>query len=266
MSASMGIAPALFVMVAVAPQDDVAAMAAADRVLEIRSYTLRSGTRDDFHRRFVREVLPLLQRWSVDVVAFGPSLHDGDSYFLMRVFPSLAGRERSEEAFYASPDWRDGPRAVVLAAIETYTTAVIRVDETTLGGLRNTMPNQATPSDLDVLVRLNEDYIESVKKSDVGRFREILADDFLCTLPDGTIVDREQFLANTARPYALGSLQAHDVNVRLMGDFAILHARTTFTLPDGTHGSGRYTDVWARRKGQWLAVAAHVTRKGGPTP
>jgi ketosteroid isomerase-like protein len=154
----------------------------------------------------------------------------------------------------------------VLAAIETYTTAVVRVDETTLGGLRKAMPNQATPSDLDVLVRLNEDYIESVKKSDVGRFREILADDFLCTLPDGTIVDREQFLANTARPYALGSLQAHDVNVRLMGDFAIVHARTTFTLPDGTHGSGRYTDVWARRKGQWLAVAAHVTRKGGPTP
>jgi hypothetical protein len=92
MSASMGISAALFVMLAVAAQDDVAGVAVADRVLEIRSYTLRSGTRDDFHRRFVREVLPLLQRWSVDVVAFGPSLHDGDSYFLMRVFPSLAGR------------------------------------------------------------------------------------------------------------------------------------------------------------------------------
>ena len=126
---------------------------------------------------------------------------------------------------------------------------------------RRTMETRTIPSDLDVLTRLNEDYIESVKKSDVGRFREILADDFLCTLPDGTLIDREQFLAHTAKPYAMGSLQAHDVNVRLMGDFAIVHARTTFTLPDGTGGSGRYTDVWARRKGQWLAVAAHVTRK-----
>ena len=36
---------------------------------------------------------------------------------------------------------------------------------------------------------------------------------------------------------------------------------TAATLPDGTPGSGRYTDVWARRNGQWLAVAAHVTRK-----
>jgi hypothetical protein len=46
-----------------------------------------------------------------------------------------------------------------------------------------------------------------------------------------------------------------------MGDFAVVHARTTFTMPDGTPGSGRYTDVWARRNGEWLAVAAHVTRK-----
>jgi hypothetical protein len=41
---------------------------------------------------------------------------------------------------------------------------------------------------------------------------------------------------------------------------AIIHARTTFTRPDGGLGSGRYTDVWARRQGRWLAVSAHVTR------
>jgi ketosteroid isomerase-like protein len=123
------------------------------------------------------------------------------------------------------------------------------------------MQKEAISSDLDALLRLNGDYIESVKTSDVGRFREILADDFLCTLPDGSIVDREQFLVNIAHPFTLGGLEAHDVKVRLMGDFAIVHARTTFTLPDGTPGSGRYTDVWARRNGQWLTVAAHVTRR-----
>jgi uncharacterized protein (TIGR02246 family) len=116
-------------------------------------------------------------------------------------------------------------------------------------------------SDFDTLVRLNEDYIEAVKKSDVARFRQLIADDFLCSLPDGTIVGREQFLMNAAKPYMLDNLHAHDVNVRVMGDFAIVHARTTFTLPDRTSGSGRYTDVWARRQGQWRVVAAHVTRK-----
>jgi uncharacterized protein DUF4440 len=51
------------------------------------------------------------------------------------------------------------------------------------------------------------------------------------------------------------------VNVRLMGDFAIIHAQTTFTTRDGRAGRGRYTDVWARRDGRWLAISAHVTRK-----
>jgi len=45
-----------------------------------------------------------------------------------------------------------------------------------------------------------------------------------------------------------------------MGDFAIIHARTTYTGADGRPGAGRYTDVWARRGGRWLAVSAHVTR------
>ena len=261
MSAPLGLVLALFVIVSAATRDRSAPVTPPERVLEIRSYNLKSGSREKFHELFVREALPLLRRWKVDVVAYGPSLHDSNTYFLMRAFTSPENRERSEDAFYGSAEWRDGPRAAVLAAIESYTTTVILVDDPTLGGLRKTMQTQAISSDLDALARLNEDYIESVKKSDVGRFREILADDFLCTLPDGTIIDREQFLVNTAKPYSLGSLQAHDVNVRLMGDFAIVHARTTFTQPDGTPGSGRYTDVWARRKGQWLAVAAHVTRK-----
>ena len=114
-------------------------------------------------------------------------------------------------------------------------------------------------SDHDTLLALNADYINSVQHGDVRRFGEILADDFLCSLPDGMLIDRARFLERTAQPVTIADLQAHDVNVRLMGDFAIIHARTTFTV-DGRAASGRYTDIWARRNGRWLAVSAHVTR------
>src|SRR5262245_32689779 len=117
----------------------------------------------------------------------------------------------------------------------------------------------ASTSDLDTLLALNRDYIRSVQTSDVQRFHELLADDFLCSNPDGSLVDRQRFLEQTALPVKISHLEAHDVNVRLMGDFAIIHARTTYTGPDGRPGSGRYTDVWARRHGCWLAVSAHVT-------
>ncbi len=124
------------------------------------------------------------------------------------------------------------------------------------------MPTQNThASDLETLLALNDDYIRSVQHADVARFEQILADDFLATLQDGRALDRRAFLAHTAMPVAISGLTAQDVNVRLMGDFAIVHARTTFTTTDGRAGEGRYTDVWARRGGRWLAVAAHVTRK-----
>jgi ketosteroid isomerase-like protein len=228
-------------------------------VLEIRSYNLKPGTRERFHRRVLEEALPMLKRWNVDVVAYGPSLHDSDSYYLMRAFPGLEERERAEDAFYGSDEWRQGPREAVLADIDSYTTVVVRVDDATLAGLRQ-LGEEAMNSDMTTLLELNEDYIRSVQTSDVRRFEEILADDFLCSLPDGSLLDRKRFLEQTARPVTISNLEAHDVNVRLMGDFAIVHARTTYRMADGRSGSGRYTDVWARREGRWLAVSAHVTR------
>jgi ketosteroid isomerase-like protein len=116
-------------------------------------------------------------------------------------------------------------------------------------------------SDREALLELNREYIRSVVHSDVRRFGEILADDFLCSLPDGSLVDRAAFLAQAAQAFKLSDLEVHDIDIRLMGDFAIVHARTTFTTPEGRAGTGRYTDVWARRDGRWLAVAAHVTRR-----
>ena len=118
----------------------------------------------------------------------------------------------------------------------------------------------AIHSDLDVLTELNRDYIRSVQHGDVRRFNEILAEDFLCSNPDGSLVDKEQFLAQTARPVTISGLTAEDVNVRILGDVAIIHARTSYTTADGEQPHGRYTDVWALRDGKWLAVSAHVTR------
>lgn len=118
----------------------------------------------------------------------------------------------------------------------------------------------AAKADLDILFQLNRDYIDSVQHSDVARFEQILATDFRCSNPDGTLIDRDGFLAQTARPVTISDIAAHDVEIRLFGDVAIIHATTSYTLPDGSPGHGRYTDVWARQNGQWLAVSAHVTR------
>ena len=104
--------------------------------VEIRSYNLKPGTRQEFHRLFLEEAFPMLQRREVDVVAYGPSLHDTDSYFLMRRYDSLSQREESENTFYGSDEWRQGPREAIIALIESYTEIVLELDDATLRGLR----------------------------------------------------------------------------------------------------------------------------------
>jgi len=115
-------------------------------------------------------------------------------------------------------------------------------------------------SDLEILNKLNEGYIRSVQESDIKWFGEMLTEDFLNTNPDGSLVDKAAFLRQIEPKAAISNLECHDVNVRIMGDFAIIHARTSYTRPDGKPGGGRYTDIWAKRDGRWLCVAAQVAR------
>ena len=115
-------------------------------------------------------------------------------------------------------------------------------------------------NDLNELTALNRDYVASVQNCDVKRFDEILAQDFYCSNPDKSLVDRAGFLKQTAVPVTITNLAAHDVKIRLLGDFAIIHASTSYTTADGKAANGRYTDCWAKQNGKWLAVSAHVSR------
>ena len=114
--------------------------------------------------------------------------------------------------------------------------------------------------DIDELTILNRDYVASVQNCDVKRFDEILAQDFYSTNPDKSLVDRAGFLKQTAIPVTIRNLIADDVKIRVLGDFAIIHGRTSYTTPDGEQAYGRYTDCWAKQNGRWLAVSAHVAR------
>ena len=106
------------------------------RAVEIRSYTLKPGTRDAFDALMRGQALPLLREFGMDVVACGASPHDEDAYFLIRAWRDLDERAASQDAFYGGRAWRDGPREAILALIVHYTSTVLLLDETTIAGLR----------------------------------------------------------------------------------------------------------------------------------
>ena len=106
-------------------------------VVEFRSLNLKPHSRETFNRLFVEQSLPLLKRWNMDIVAHGASLHDENTYYVIRRFDSLAHREQLEDAFYGSADWRQGPREAMLALIESYIDIVLELDDVAVQSLRN---------------------------------------------------------------------------------------------------------------------------------
>jgi ketosteroid isomerase-like protein len=124
----------------------------------------------------------------------------------------------------------------------------------------NEYEQKAIANDHEILKQLNEGYVRSVQDADVEWFNEHLAPDFMNTNPDTSIVDRVAFLVQIARGVNMSNLAAEDVFIRVMGDLAIIHARTTYKTPSNSDGHGRYTDIWLRKAGRWLCVAAQVNR------
>jgi ketosteroid isomerase-like protein len=115
-------------------------------------------------------------------------------------------------------------------------------------------------NELDTLQQLNRGYVRSVLESDVHWFDAHLAPDFVNSNPDGSLVDRASFLNQIAPPCAVSNLREEDVRIHVLGDVAIIYARTTYRKPDGKPGAGRYTDVWQLRDGRWVCVSANVSR------
>ena len=113
------------------------------RIIEIRSYNLKPGSRENFDRIMRTEARPLLEQHGTDVVAARPSLAEEHAYYIIRAYRDAAERDASQEAFYGSAAWREGPREPVLACIENYATIVIETDEATITGLRDEPDAQA---------------------------------------------------------------------------------------------------------------------------
>jgi len=89
------------------------------KLIEIRTYRLKPGTAEAFVAAF-RQALPLVRQSGMDVVAFGRSDHERESFYLIRAFDSREQLERQQDAFYSSEVWKLGPREALVACLDDY--------------------------------------------------------------------------------------------------------------------------------------------------
>ena len=106
------------------------------RLLEIRTYRLKPGTIEAFHDAMHTKAVPLLKAKGMDVVAYGRSDHEEETYYLVRSFSNRESLEREQAAFYGANDWKSGPRSALVDRIETYMNTLILASETAVASMR----------------------------------------------------------------------------------------------------------------------------------
>jgi hypothetical protein len=125
----------------------------------------------------------------------------------------------------------------------------------------NTTP--ATAEDIAILEQLNLDYNHADQRSDAERFQTLLAEDFIVQTP-GVTRNKDEYLAYIAEPRPFTGLALMESRIRLLtDDVALIHGRTRYTLLSaGSPQEALYTDVYQKRAGAWVCVAAIAIAPG----
>jgi ketosteroid isomerase-like protein len=138
------------------------------------------------------------------------------------------------------------------------------MDLVVFGGAMPAIGARSITSNDRKLRQLNEQYIEAYMKSDVGWYREHLAEDFVCIESDGAVLGKTEFLDQTAKGPNVAAYRLDQVQVRIYGVAALVQATGLFTRENGSHGKSRYTDVYVREGDEWKVVSAQITRTANP--
>jgi hypothetical protein len=105
------------------------------RLVEIRTYRLKPGMAGRFEAA-MQSALPLVRASGMDVVAFGRSDHEHESFHLIRAYVDRAQLEAQQHAFYSSAAWREGPRENLVACLDDYLNTLLWLSPAAIDELR----------------------------------------------------------------------------------------------------------------------------------
>ena len=128
------------------------------------------------------------------------------------------------------------------------------------------------------ITRLENEWATAAQRHDASAVRKFLAEDLVVTYPDGSTGNKTSELSTIeSGAITADSWELLDAKVTVLGpDGAFITGRSVLKnakLKDATmkkaidiSGEYRFTDVYARRNGQWFAVASQTTPIKNPEP
>ena len=126
-------------------------------------------------------------------------------------------------------------------------------------------PQSATRDALGEIRELERAFSQAIFRGDVVAFDNMTSDDYTVISDSGDLLTKQETLEWLAKRKAeYRYLEKDDLNIRVYGDAAVVTGRSVQTrLEHGKdyNGAYRFTEVYIRQKGRWLAVALQVTRR-----
>ena len=100
-------------------------------VIEMRTYKLKRGCREQFLEIFRNKSMPAHAEIGMKILGPFLSIEDEDTFFFMRGFPDLVSREPMKAKFYEGELWKRELENLLMPMIEKYEVVLVE-DE---GGL-----------------------------------------------------------------------------------------------------------------------------------
>ena len=89
-------------------------------IVEVRSYRIKPGRREEFLEFFEKRSIPALRSYGMKVAGPLIDLENPNKFVWLRSFPSLEERERMRDAFYGGDPWKSELEAIAMPMLESY--------------------------------------------------------------------------------------------------------------------------------------------------
>lgn len=89
-------------------------------IVEVRSYRIKPGHREEFIRLFENRAIPALRQYGMKVVGPMLDVENPNKFVFLRSFPSLEERDRLKDAFYTSDLWKNELEGLAMPLLDSY--------------------------------------------------------------------------------------------------------------------------------------------------
>jgi NIPSNAP protein len=89
-------------------------------IVEVRTYKIKPGYRDEFIKFFETRAVPAQRSLGMKILGPLLDLENPQTFVWLRSFSSLDERERLKSAFYNGDEWKGELEAIAMPLIESY--------------------------------------------------------------------------------------------------------------------------------------------------